>query len=94
MYKFQKNERFFCIFLYFSYRGDWKYAFEPRNLIGLSVEPLLVFPTHYTGEPNYISDTEDSNVIKKGTTPSAKEPSLAKINTIPTGTSNDVKEEL
>lgn len=29
----------------------------------MSVEPLLVYPTHYTGEPDYISDTEDSTLI-------------------------------
>ena len=37
--------------------------FSPRNLVGISAEPLLVYPTHYTGEPNYVSDTEDSNII-------------------------------
>lgn len=30
----------------------------------MSAEPLLVEPTHYTGEPNYISDTENSFVVK------------------------------
>ena len=29
----------------------------------LSVHPLLVFPTHYTGEHGYFSDTEDTSVI-------------------------------
>ncbi|XP_046336302.1 inactive glycosyltransferase 25 family member 3-like [Haliotis rufescens] len=42
---------------------DWRLQFEPRNLVGLSADPLLVFPTHYTGEENYISDTEVSNII-------------------------------
>jgi hypothetical protein len=32
-------------------------------MIGLSAEPLLVYPTHYTGEPGYITDTEESAVI-------------------------------
>ena len=27
-----------------------------------SVEPLLLFPTHYTGEPGYFSDTETSTI--------------------------------
>jgi len=31
---------------------------------GLSVEPLLVYPTHYTGEPGYISDTEGTSIIE------------------------------
>lgn len=38
----------------------WKSNFENRNLIAWSVNPLLLFPTHYTGEEGYISDTEDS----------------------------------
>ncbi|XP_048774539.1 procollagen galactosyltransferase 1-like isoform X2 [Ostrea edulis] len=42
----------------------WVANFSPRNLITLSAEPLLVEPTHYTGEPNYISDTEDSFVVR------------------------------
>ena len=42
---------------------EWKDNFEPRDLVGLSAEPLLVYPTHYTGENNYISDTEDSEII-------------------------------
>lgn len=53
---------------FFSFvREKWKVQFAPRNLIALSAEPYLVYPTHYTGEPNYISDTEDSVVIEKGT---------------------------
>ncbi|KAL5012579.1 hypothetical protein ScPMuIL_011130 [Solemya velum] len=42
---------------------DWKKNFYPRNLVGVSAEPLLVNPTHYTGEVNYISDTEDSHTV-------------------------------
>ena len=36
--------------------------FERRNLKAFSAEPLLVYPTHYTGEPGYISDTETSTI--------------------------------
>ncbi|XP_015272001.1 PREDICTED: procollagen galactosyltransferase 1 isoform X1 [Gekko japonicus] len=36
--------------------------FENRNLLAFSVEPLLVYPTHYTGDDGYISDTETSVV--------------------------------
>uniref|UniRef100_A0A6B2EBA8 Putative glycosyltransferase 25 family member n=1 Tax=Phlebotomus kandelakii TaxID=1109342 RepID=A0A6B2EBA8_9DIPT len=39
---------------------EWKSAFNPRNLIAMSAAPLLLYPTHYTGEQGYISDTEDS----------------------------------
>ncbi|XP_023246412.1 glycosyltransferase 25 family member isoform X2 [Copidosoma floridanum] len=41
-------------------RDDWKQHFEDRKMIILSVEPLVVFPTHYTGDSGYISDTENS----------------------------------
>lgn len=36
--------------------------FERRDLRAYSVEPLLLFPTHYTGEPGYVSDTETSTI--------------------------------
>lgn len=40
--------------------GEWKKEFPKRNLNAFSAAPLLLFPTHYTGEPGYISDTENS----------------------------------
>jgi len=36
--------------------------FEERDLKAFSVEPLLLFPTHYTGESGYFSDTETSTI--------------------------------
>ncbi|TTL72951.1 Procollagen galactosyltransferase 1 [Bagarius yarrelli] len=42
--------------------SDYMEQFETRDLKAYSAEPLLVFPTHYTGEPGYISDTETSTV--------------------------------
>lgn len=42
----------------------WKRYYPQRNLIAYSAHPLLVYPTHYTGEDKYISDTEDSEVLK------------------------------
>ncbi|TSK18109.1 Procollagen galactosyltransferase 1 [Bagarius yarrelli] len=36
--------------------------YEVRDLRAFSAEPLLVYPTHYTGDPGYISDTETSTV--------------------------------
>lgn len=36
--------------------------FERRDLHAFSAEPLLVYPTHYTGDKGYISDTETSVV--------------------------------
>ncbi|XP_077573035.1 procollagen galactosyltransferase 2 [Stigmatopora nigra] len=41
---------------------DYMSHYEPRNLRAFSVEPLLIYPTHYTGEPGYISDTETSTI--------------------------------
>jgi len=42
---------------------DWKEKFDYRDLKAFSVAPLFVYPTHYTGEPGYVSDTEDSDLI-------------------------------
>lgn len=42
----------------------WSDKFPTRNLVAWSTAPLLLFPTHYTGEDGYISDTEDSAQIK------------------------------
>lgn len=36
--------------------------FKQRDLLAFSVEPLLLYPTHYTGEPGYTSDTETSTI--------------------------------
>ncbi|KAM8726801.1 procollagen galactosyltransferase 2 isoform 3-T3 [Acanthopagrus schlegelii] len=41
---------------------EYMQYFEQRDLEVFSVEPLLLFPTHYTGEPGYISDTETSTI--------------------------------
>ncbi|XP_069792380.1 procollagen galactosyltransferase 2-like [Narcine bancroftii] len=40
--------------------ADYMTFYEPRDLKAFSVEPLLIYPTHYTGEPGYVSDTETS----------------------------------
>ncbi|XP_044287137.1 procollagen galactosyltransferase 1 isoform X2 [Varanus komodoensis] len=42
--------------------SEYMEHFENRNLLAFSVEPLLVYPTHYTGDDGYISDTETSVV--------------------------------
>lgn len=42
----------------------WKLKYETRNLNAWSSNPLLLYPTHYTGEDGYISDTEDSRQIQ------------------------------
>ncbi|XP_077970320.1 procollagen galactosyltransferase 2-like [Styela clava] len=40
----------------------YKDQFPTRNLIALSADPLLIYPTHYTNEINYFSDTETSSI--------------------------------
>nr|XP_054769694.1 probable inactive glycosyltransferase 25 family member 3 [Lytechinus pictus] len=48
---------------------DWLEKYEPRDLKAFSVDPLMVSPTHYTGEKNYFSDTETSSIweeVEKG----------------------------
>ncbi|XP_064172358.1 procollagen galactosyltransferase 1 [Anguilla rostrata] len=45
--------------------SDYMEQFEKRDLKAFSAEPLLVYPTHYTGDPGYISDTETSTVWDK-----------------------------
>lgn len=42
----------------------WAAHFPQRDLKAFSAHPLLVYPTHYTGEEHYISDTEDSVVVE------------------------------
>ena len=41
-------------------RSEWKQLYFPREVICLSVEPLLVFPQFYLNESAYSTDTEDS----------------------------------
>ena len=45
------------------FRENWKVQFFPRDLVALSAQPVLVEPTHYTGQPGYVTDTEDSPII-------------------------------
>ncbi|TNN70398.1 Procollagen galactosyltransferase 1 [Liparis tanakae] len=42
--------------------SDYMQQFKTRDLKAFSAEPLLVYPTHYTGDTGYISDTETSTV--------------------------------
>lgn len=51
------------LFSYISFHSaEYMEHFENRNLLAFSVEPLLVYPTHYTGDSGYVSDTETSVV--------------------------------
>ncbi|KAG5853691.1 hypothetical protein ANANG_G00028690 [Anguilla anguilla] len=42
--------------------SEYMEPFERRDLKAFSAEPLLVYPTHYTGDEGYVSDTETSTV--------------------------------
>lgn len=50
--------------MYFTSSETWKAHFPNRNLEAYSSAPLLVHPTHYTGQDGYISDTEDSDLVE------------------------------
>ncbi|XP_072739522.1 inactive glycosyltransferase 25 family member 3 isoform X2 [Ciconia boyciana] len=41
---------------------DYKRHFAPRDLLVFSAHPLLVYPTHYAGDSNWLSDTETSTI--------------------------------
>lgn len=47
------------------FNHTWKQAFESNEkLTAWSAAPLILFPTRYTGEEGYISDTEESDLIQ------------------------------
>ncbi|XP_074871269.1 inactive glycosyltransferase 25 family member 3 [Carettochelys insculpta] len=41
---------------------DYKKHFAKRDLLVYSVHPLLAYPTHYTGDAEWLSDTETSTI--------------------------------
>jgi collagen beta-1,O-galactosyltransferase len=44
---------------------SWKSHFINRKLKAYAFHPVIITPTHYFGEPNYISDTENTTVLGK-----------------------------
>jgi collagen beta-1,O-galactosyltransferase len=44
---------------------NWKKHFHNRKLKAYAFQPAILTPTHYFGEPNYISDTENTTVLGK-----------------------------
>ena len=42
---------------------NWKQHFHNRNLKAYAFQPAILTPTHYFGEPNYISDTENTTIL-------------------------------
>ncbi|XP_055379043.1 glycosyltransferase 25 family member [Condylostylus longicornis] len=55
---------------------SWSSAFENKNLVAFSSAPLILFPTHYTGDVGYISDTEDSQITPPADSPTYVEAKL------------------
>lgn len=53
-------------------RDDWKIHYHSRDLVAVSTDPLLIEPTHYTGDPGYFTDTEESITIDTVTSKSMK----------------------
>ena len=45
------------------FQQSWADQYESRTLNAYSAAPLIVYPTHYTGDEGYISDTEESDII-------------------------------
>lgn len=43
--------------------NEWNKHYPIRNLKSLSIDPLILSPSHYIGDQEYISDTEDSDPI-------------------------------
>lgn len=43
----------------------WSSFYSKRDLIAYAIQPSIVMPTHYFGEPGYISDTEQTPVLDK-----------------------------
>ena len=41
----------------------WSSFYSNRDLIAYAIQPSIVMPTHYFGEPNYVSDTEHTPVL-------------------------------
>jgi collagen beta-1,O-galactosyltransferase len=44
---------------------NWKSYFSNRILKAYAFHPSIITPTHYFGEPNYISDTENTTILGK-----------------------------
>lgn len=46
---------------------NWKSHFANRKLKAYAFQPAILTPTHYFGEPNYISDTENTTILGQQT---------------------------
>lgn len=66
------------------FNETWKKAFaDEEKLTAWSAAPLILFPTRYTGENGYISDTEESDLVQL-------EGKYIKMNSVPILCSNSI----
>lgn len=42
----------------------WSSFYAEQDLQAFAIQPSIVYPSHFTGEPNHVSDTEQSKVIE------------------------------
>jgi collagen beta-1,O-galactosyltransferase len=70
---------------------EWVNFFSNRNLEAYSVNPLIIFPTHYVGDPEWFSDTEPPpHILEQIRLRKVAEQEKAAIDT----NGNDMKDEL
>jgi hypothetical protein len=58
-----KKRRIILLIKIFSSSEYWNSFYPQRNVIAYAVHPPIISPTHYTGEPSHVSDTENTQVI-------------------------------
>eukprot|EP00057_Strongylocentrotus_purpuratus_P024637 XP_011679111.1 PREDICTED: procollagen galactosyltransferase 1 [Strongylocentrotus purpuratus] len=73
---------------------EWLAQFRPRNMRAFSVDPLMVSPTHYTGEKKYFSDTETSSIWEELEKARNGKPGVAQTNETSTDGGNAPNEQV
>ena len=53
-----------CIY-FFLQSAHWASFYKAKDLQAFAIQPSIVSPTHYTGEPNHVSDTEQTKVLNE-----------------------------
>lgn len=73
----------------------WKSYFQHRNLKAYAFQPAILTPTHYFGEPNYISDTENTTILgqQNSNVGITVDPTLLSVDVVKTAQLNE-KDEL
>eukprot|EP00118_Oscarella_pearsei_P002938 m.12289 g.12289 ORF g.12289 m.12289 type:complete len:400 (+) comp23974_c0_seq1:521-1720(+) len=60
--KMMAVDEYLCLMFDEHPKEDWKKQFPVRNLNAFSIQPLVIYPTHYTYDHGYFSDTETSQI--------------------------------